>query len=69
MAEVRLAFLVEWFDQVASLTRSYQLFYCIADKTIEMYDVKNRRTFLKRSEYPSVQLKDLFVGASDFFKL
>jgi hypothetical protein len=28
------------------------------------YDKKNKRTFLKRCEYPTVQLKDLFVGAT-----
>lgn len=27
------------------------------------YDVKNKRIFLKRCEYPALQLKDIFVGA------
>ncbi len=27
-----------------------------------MFDAKNHRTFLKRSEYPSIQLGDLFIG-------
>jgi len=28
-----------------------------------MYDIKNRRTFLKRSEYPQMVLGDCFIGA------
>jgi len=28
-----------------------------------MYDLKNRRTFLKRSDYPSIQAKDLYKGS------
>jgi len=42
--------------------RQYQLIYYQSDGTIEMYDLKNRRTFLKRCDYPSVTLRDLYVG-------
>jgi nucleoside-diphosphate kinase len=27
------------------------------------FDIKNKKVFLRRCEYPGVQLKDLFVGA------
>jgi nucleoside-diphosphate kinase len=27
------------------------------------YDLKNRRIFLKRCEYPGIALKDLFLGS------
>ena len=30
--------------------------------TSRQYDLKNRRTFLKRCDYPSVTLKDLYKG-------
>lgn len=33
------------------------------DNTIEMHDLKNRRVFLKRCEYPSISLNDLFIGS------
>lgn len=63
-------FVVEWFDSAASLVRSYQLTYFLKDKSIEMvtpfpmqFDLKNKRIFLKRCEYPQLQLKDIFVGA------
>ena len=47
----------------------------MADKTIEMvtalfisfplfkFDLKNKRIFLKRCEYPQIQLKDLYIGS------
>jgi nucleoside-diphosphate kinase len=31
---------------------------------IFQYDKKNKRGFLKRCEYPTVQLKDIFIGAT-----
>eukprot|EP01139_Manchomonas_bermudensis_P001583 Amastigsp_a2338_24.p1 type:complete len:378 gc:universal Amastigsp_a2338_24:1167-34(-) len=60
----RYAFLVEWHDALASLMRQYQLFFYDEDGSIEMYDIKNRRTFLKRCKYDRVKLEDLFIGAT-----
>jgi nucleoside-diphosphate kinase len=40
------------------------LTYFVRDATIEMYDMKNRRPFLKRSEYAEVKLPDLYIGAT-----
>lgn len=28
------------------------------------FDIKNKRTFLKRCEYGSLQLKDIYIGAT-----
>jgi len=56
-------FEVEWFDKMAALLRKYQLFYHIKDGMIEMYDPKNRRTFLKKCNYETIKLKNLYVGA------
>merc|ERR1711907_356546 len=60
----RFAFNVEWYDAGAMLCRKYQLFYYPKEKLIEMFDLKNRRTFLKKCEYPSIQLGDLYIGAT-----
>merc|ERR1719502_2511345 len=60
----RFAFNVEWYDASAMLCRKYQLFYYPKEKLIEMFDLKNRRTFLKKCEYPSIQLGDLYIGAT-----
>jgi len=62
-SDTRYCFVVEWYDPLASLVRQYQLIYYTADGTVEMYDLKNRRTFLKRSDYPSVTAKDLYKGS------
>lgn len=31
---------------------------------MKQFDIKNHKTFLKRCEYPSVTLNDLYIGAS-----
>ncbi len=59
----RYVFVVEWYDSAASLVRTYNLTYYIKDKTIEMFDLKSRKMFLKKTEYSSIQLKDIFIGA------
>lgn len=60
----RIAFVVEYADPQAGLTRTYQLCYYTEDKTIEMYDLKTKRLFLKRCAYPSLSANELYVGAT-----
>jgi len=60
--DARYCFTVSWMDVSASLQRMYQLIFYTADGTVEMYDLKNRRTFLKRCDYPNVSAKDLYKG-------
>lgn len=60
----RYAFTAEWYDPNASFNRQYQVLFYPSDSTIEMFDIKNRRLFLKRSKCSHVQLKDLFIGAT-----
>jgi nucleoside-diphosphate kinase len=60
----RFAFVVDWFDHAAGIVRKYQLLYYPKDSQIEMFDIKNRRTFLKKCEYPSIALKDIYIGAT-----
>uniref|UniRef100_A0A8D0EKJ1 DM10 domain-containing protein n=1 Tax=Strix occidentalis caurina TaxID=311401 RepID=A0A8D0EKJ1_STROC len=62
MYDDRFAFTAEWYDPNASLFRRYELLYYPKDGSVEMYDVKNHRTFLKRTKYESLHLEDLFVG-------
>uniref|UniRef100_A0A8D3BPF7 Nucleoside diphosphate kinase homolog 7 n=1 Tax=Scophthalmus maximus TaxID=52904 RepID=A0A8D3BPF7_SCOMX len=58
----RYAFLAEWYDPTASLLRRYQLFYYPGDASVEMFDVKNQRIFLRRTKYDEIHQEDLFVG-------
>ena len=59
----RYAFIAEWYDPNATLIRNYQLLFYPADNTIEMFDIKNRRAFLKRSKCEHLKLSNLFIGA------
>eukprot|EP00668_Euglena_longa_P015166 GGOE01019218.1.p1 GENE.GGOE01019218.1~~GGOE01019218.1.p1 ORF type:complete len:386 (+),score=131.65 GGOE01019218.1:91-1248(+) len=58
----RLAFVVDYDDPQAGITRKYQLLYFLSDKTVEMFDIKNRRIFLKRRPYPSLDVNDFVLG-------
>mmetsp|Transcript_48257 Transcript_48257/g.134735 ORF Transcript_48257/g.134735 Transcript_48257/m.134735 type:complete len:373 (-) Transcript_48257:75-1193(-) len=62
-AEDRYVFHCEWFDAQADLIKRYLLTFYPRDNSIEMYDTKNKRPFLKRTEYPDVKLSGLYVGA------
>jgi nucleoside-diphosphate kinase len=62
--EDRYIFIVDWFDQPADLVRKYQLTFFPSDNTVEMYDIKNRRIFLKRCKNPNVTMEELFIGAT-----
>ncbi|XP_060053930.1 nucleoside diphosphate kinase 7 isoform X2 [Erinaceus europaeus] len=58
----RFVFIAEWFDPNASLFRRYELLFYPGDGSVEMHDVKNHRTFLKRTKYDDLHLEDLFIG-------
>ncbi|KAG8515754.1 Nucleoside diphosphate kinase 7, partial [Galemys pyrenaicus] len=58
----RFVFIVEWYDPNASLFRRYELLFYPGDGSVEMHDVKNHRTFLKRTKYDGLHLEDLFIG-------
>lgn len=59
--EDRFAFIAEWYDPNAALLRRYQFLYYPKDGSVEMFDLKNHRTFLRRTKY-DLHLEDLFVG-------
>ena len=62
--EERFVFLTEWFDSQAGLKKEFLLEFYLSDQTIDLYDTKNKRMFLKRTKYPSVSETDLYVGAT-----
>ncbi|KAJ1637156.1 nucleoside diphosphate kinase [Pavlovales sp. CCMP2436] len=59
--EQRYTFFAQYYDPSAALVRVYQLVY-YTDNAIEIFDMKNRRTFLKRMKFTEIALRDLFVG-------
>lgn len=63
MSFQRYCFITEYFDSLATLVKNYQLFYYPSDGSIEMYDIKNQKIFLKRCVVPEISLKDLYKGS------
>lgn len=61
----KYTFKVEWLDAVASLKRYYLLQYYVTAgvNELELFDIKNKRVFLRRCPFPSLKLSDLFLGA------
>ncbi|XP_048509250.1 nucleoside diphosphate kinase 7 isoform X2 [Athalia rosae] len=58
----RYTFEAEWFDTVASMLRKFILYYYPADNTVEIYDVKSKKMFLRRTKCEGVHAKDLYIG-------
>lgn len=61
--EERYAFRVQWFDPQAQIIRPYLLTFYPRDNSIEMFDIKNKRAFLKRSEYCELGVGDFHIGS------
>ncbi|PRP81883.1 hypothetical protein PROFUN_08747 [Planoprotostelium fungivorum] len=59
----RLCFNAEYYDHLADLTRKYQLFFYPIDNSIELFDIRLKKPFMKRIVYPSIRLEDLYVGS------
>jgi nucleoside-diphosphate kinase len=58
----RFCFITEYFDNYAAIVRKFQLFYYPKDGTIEIFDIKNKKIFLKRCAVPGISFKDLYLG-------
>ena len=60
--EEPLAFKVEWFDSASGLHRHFSFSFYQSDFSVEMFDTKLRKMFLKRCAVSGLNRKDLFVG-------
>jgi len=61
--EDKFCFIVDWYDPNAAFIRHYQLVYYPKDSTIEMFDMKNHRSFLRRTKAENVRPEDLYIGS------
>ncbi|XP_020290848.1 nucleoside diphosphate kinase 7 isoform X2 [Pseudomyrmex gracilis] len=59
----RYAFEAEWYDKNACITRKFYLYYYPSDNTIELFDLRTRQTFLRRTICEGIQLRDFHVNA------
>ena len=48
--EDKLCFLVGWEDKNAGLLRNFQLYFYPQEKSVEMFDLKTKKTFLKKTQ-------------------
>ena len=63
MSFQRYCFITENFNSLSYLVKNYQLFYYPSDGSIEMFDIKNQKIFLKRRVVPEISIKDLYKGS------
>ena len=54
LGEQKFTFETEWYDQQADIVRPYRVIYFPNLKSVEMFDVKNARIFLKKQQIPSL---------------
>ena len=59
-----LAFKVEWFDPTSEVARTFLLTFYPSDKSVEMFDLKQRKTFLARirADSPDLDPKDFALN-------
>ena len=63
-SEDRYVFVCDWYDSQASLVRKFYIEFYLSDKTIDIYDLKNKRMFLKRTRYPTISEEDFYIGST-----
>jgi len=61
--EDRFCFICDWYDPHAAFIRKYQLVYYPKDCTMEMFDMKNHRPFLRRTKVETIRPEDLYIGS------
>ncbi|XP_050462271.1 nucleoside diphosphate kinase 7 isoform X1 [Cataglyphis hispanica] len=59
----RYVFKAEWYDTVACILKKFYLYYYPSNNTIELFDLKTKKTFLKRTVCEGIEAKDFYIGA------
>ncbi|XP_034947840.1 nucleoside diphosphate kinase 7 isoform X2 [Chelonus insularis] len=59
----KFIFKAEWFDTTAEITKNFYLYFFSIDNSIELFDIKNKKIFLRRTKCEGISLKDLYVGS------
>ncbi|XP_013194167.1 nucleoside diphosphate kinase 7 [Amyelois transitella] len=60
----KYSFIGEWYDNQASLIRRFNVFYYPTDDTLEMYDLKLRKMFVRRVKVDGIKLDSFYIGAT-----
>ncbi|KAJ8736242.1 hypothetical protein PYW08_006898 [Mythimna loreyi] len=60
----KYSFIGEWYDNQASLIRRYNVFYYPTDETLEMFDLRTRKTFVRRVKVNGITLDSFYIGCT-----
>ncbi|XP_064456617.1 nucleoside diphosphate kinase homolog 7-like [Ornithodoros turicata] len=60
--EEKYCFLVEWKDTSTDTLRKFMLYFYPRDSTVEMFDTRSRKMFLRRTDCEVCRLRDFFPG-------
>lgn len=60
--EEKFVFDVDWFNQAASLTIKMKLSFYPSDNSVELFNIKTNKLFLKRTPYPQLNKNELVIG-------
>ena len=64
MDERGFGFLCDWFDNQSQTIRKLALTYYADTKSVQMWDIRGKRMFLKKCSYPQLRMEDLFPGST-----
>uniref|UniRef100_A0A1B6C8C7 DM10 domain-containing protein n=2 Tax=Clastoptera arizonana TaxID=38151 RepID=A0A1B6C8C7_9HEMI len=57
-----LSFKAQWYDLESSLLKKFILYFFPSDNTIELFDTKTRKLFLKRTRCEGITAEHIYVG-------
>ena len=67
--EEKLCFLVCWEDRNSGLVRDFHLYFYSQEKCFEMFDLKTKKTFLKKTKYENIKQGEVLAFNNEFLKI
>ena len=60
--EDKLCFLVCWNDKQSGLQRDFHLYFYPGSNSVEMFDIKTRKVFLKKTETDKISTGEMTLS-------
>ncbi|XP_055854336.1 nucleoside diphosphate kinase 7 [Episyrphus balteatus] len=60
----RLSFTAEWYQEEAGIVRLFLIYFYPSDQSLEVFEHKSKKTFLRRTRMPEITVKDFFIGSN-----
>ena len=61
-SQEKLCFLVRWKDKVSDSFRNFQLNFYPSDNSVDMFDMRMKKMFLKKTTTDQIRQADLYIG-------